>query len=86
MAKARSPERVVLARTAAPAQQPICTPEAQAAADSAITAGDISTITFIAAGALLTSSLALWLTGGPSDPSPTQLSVSPAGVSVSGSF
>jgi tetratricopeptide (TPR) repeat protein len=73
-------------RLCPPAQQPVCTPEAQQAADAAISSGDISTITFIAAGALLTTSVVLWLTGRPSQPSPTQLSVGPTGIAVSGAF
>lgn len=73
-------------RLCPPAQQPVCTPEAQQAADAAISAGDISTITFIAAGALLTTSVVLWLTGRPSQPSATQLAVGPTGIAVSGAF
>jgi tetratricopeptide (TPR) repeat protein len=68
------------------AQQPLCNPEAQRAADAAITAGDISTVTFIAAGTLLTTSLVLWLAGGPAETAPTQLAIGPTSIALTGTF
>jgi tetratricopeptide (TPR) repeat protein len=64
-----------------------CSPQAVDAADAAISAGNVSTVAFIAGGALLAGGLVLWLTGGSEEQQPTAaVSFAPGSVAVSGRF
>jgi hypothetical protein len=64
-----------------------CSPAAVRAADSAISAGNISTIAFVAGGVALASGIVLWLTGGSSEQQPTAaVSFGPRSVAISGRF
>jgi hypothetical protein len=64
-----------------------CSPQAVAAADAAIDAGNISTVAFVAGGALLVGGVVLWLTGGSEERQPTAaVTFAPGSVAVSGRF
>ena len=65
-----------------------CSPQAVDAANAAISAGNISTIGFVAGGALLAGGLVLWLTGGSSEQQQPTAAVSfgPGAVAISGRF
>jgi hypothetical protein len=63
-----------------------CSASAVDAANAAISAGNISTVAFVAGGALLAGGVVLWLTG-PSEQQPTAaVSLGPGSVAISGRF
>jgi tetratricopeptide (TPR) repeat protein len=69
------------------AQRLACSTAARRAADDAVSAGDLSTIAWVAGGVLVAGGVVLWLAGGSApEPSQTQVSVGLASLRISGAF